>query len=158
MDPRAVSDLGKGWNEFLTWKTEGKHAGSSNHGRSSGGGRRERNRTPTQEELAALVGLLSFVHQHCEVHMRISSSLQAAAAARSASPAASSASQESRSAPLEHGSARPSNSRESTPTALIQEKYYMVKNLRVSAAVLCGCHVDTDTMRIHCCCSHSNSL
>ncbi len=134
LDPRATSDLRKGWKEFL--KTEGKQRGPSNPGRSSWSSRRERNRTPTKEELAALVCLLSFVHQHCEVHMRMSCSLQAAAArrsaspaARSASPAASSASQAGSSASLaahslslgarkaasEYGNTHSSDSRGPTP-------------------------------------------
>ncbi len=81
LDPKATPDLRKGWKELLN--TEGKQGGPSNPGRSIGSSRSERNRTPMKEELAALVCLLSFVHQHCEVHMRMSFSLQEAAARRS---------------------------------------------------------------------------
>ena len=73
-DPRAVEDLRKGWVSYL--RTETKSRGKSNPVKEQQKNRRERNKTPTQEEIEAMVCLLSAVHQHCEVHIMMSCSFQ----------------------------------------------------------------------------------
>ena len=84
-DPRAFDDLRKGWVSYL--RTETKSGGKSNTVKEQQKNRRDRNRTPTQEEIEAMVCLLSAVHQHCEVHIMMSCSFQEQeeAAARTAS-------------------------------------------------------------------------
>ena len=84
-DPRAFEDLRKGWVSYL--RTETKSGGKSNPVKEQQKNRRERNKTPTQEEIEAMVCLLSAVHQHCEVHIMMSCSFQEQeeAAARTAS-------------------------------------------------------------------------
>ena len=77
--PRAMDDLRKGWIKFLEEETGSR--GPPNPARLSESSRRERNRTPTEEELEELVCLLSFLNQHCEVHMMMFCSLQGAEAA-----------------------------------------------------------------------------
>ena len=72
--PRAFEDLRKGWVSYLT--TETKSRGKSNPVKEHQKIRRDRNKTPTQEEIEALVCLLSAVHQHCEVHIMMSCSFQ----------------------------------------------------------------------------------
>ena len=57
-------------------RAETKSGGKSNPVKEQQSSRRERNRTPTQEEIDAMVCLLSVVHQHCEVHIMISCSFQ----------------------------------------------------------------------------------
>jgi hypothetical protein len=55
-DPRAHEDLRKGWVSYLA--TETKSGGKSNPVKEHQKIRRDRNRTPTQEEIEALVCLL----------------------------------------------------------------------------------------------------
>ena len=73
-DPRAFEDLRKGWVSYL--RTETKSRGKSNPLKEQQKNRRERNKTPTQEEIEAMVCLLSTVHQHCEVHIMMPCSFQ----------------------------------------------------------------------------------
>lgn len=73
-DPRAFEDLRKGWVSYL--RSETKSGGKSNPVKEQQKIRRDRNKTPTQEEIEALVCLLSAVHQHCEVHIMMSCSFQ----------------------------------------------------------------------------------